>query len=202
MVVEQTPLGETKQRILVLLLDGQTTAESLASRTGMNLSVVRRHLEDMVAQNLVDSAFRRTGRGRPSKLYSITVEGRTVVSSKYDLVADLLTMAAQRDLSQEKTLELYATAGRILAAGAGKHDSPRTLLPLLADLGFQPELRKEVSKQFLVSKNCPVLKLAQKYPILTCDTFHTVFLKEALGGHEVTLIQDIARGASECKHEL
>jgi len=200
--VDQIPLGETKRRVLVLLLEGETTAEALATKTKMNLSVIRRHLEDMVFQGLVKSSFKRTGRGRPSKMYTITLDGRTSVSSKYDLVAELLTMAAVSDLSEEKTRELYASAGRILAGGAGKHESLVSLLPVLADFGFQPEFRKEGSKEYCVSRNCPILKIAQKYPTMTCDTFHTVFLREALGKPNVVLIQAIARGSNECKHEL
>ena len=198
----QITLGETKRRILVLLLDGETTAEALAAKTEMNLSVVRRHLEDIVAQGLVKSSFKRTARGRPSKLYSITLDGRTVVSSKYDLVAELLTMAALNDLNEEKTRELYASAARVLAGGVGKHESPTSLLPVLVDFGFQPELREEGGKKYYVSKNCPILKIAQKYPAMTCDTFHTVFLRETLGKPEIALRQAIARGSNECKHEL
>ena len=202
MGLSQQSLGETKQKILVLLLDGETTAESLSSRLSMNLSVVRRHLENMTAQGLVASSFRRTGRGRPSKMYSISLEGRSRVSSRYDLVADLLTMAIERDLSAEKSKSLYASAGRILAASTGKRETVESLLPLLADFGFQPEARKEGKKQLIVSKNCPILKLAKKYPSLTCDTFHTVFVREALGEPSVSLRQAIARGAAECIHEL
>ncbi|HYC11538.1 MAG TPA: ArsR family transcriptional regulator [Nitrososphaerales archaeon] len=200
--MDQIPLGETKRRILVLLLEGETTAEALATKMKMNLSVIRRHLEDMVAQGLVKPSFKKTGRGRPSKMYTITLDGRTNVSSKYDLVAELLTMAAFNDLSEGKTRELYASAGRILAGGAGRHESLASLLPVLADFGFQPELRREGTKEYCVSKNCPILKIAQKYPTMTCDTFHTVFLREALGKPNVMLIQAIARGATECKHEL
>ncbi len=200
--MDQPPLGETKRRILVLLLDGETTAEALSSKVSMNLSVVRRHLEDMVAQGLVGSSFKRGGRGRPSKVYAVTSQGRTAVSSRYDLVAELLTMVVEKDSGEEQARRYYAMAGRMLAGGSGKSQKPSDLLPLLSNYGFQPELRVEGGKQFCISKNCPILKLAQAYPELTCDTFHTVFLREALGNQKIVLRQAIARGATECKHEL
>ena len=185
-----------------MLLDGETTAELLASKLSMNLSVARRHLEDMVAQNLVTSYFKKTGRGRPSKLYSISPEGRGMVSSKYDLVAELLTMAMEKDLSLGKSKSLYDSAGRILAKSVGPVTGVDSILPVLAEFGFQPQARKEGSSQLIISKNCPILKLAKKYPTLTCDTFHTVFLRQALNRPSVKLRAAIARGAPECIHEF
>ena len=199
--MSQQSLGETKQRILVLLLDGETTADSLSSKLGMNMSVVRRHLEEMVSQNLVTSSFRRAGRGRPSRLYAISMDGRTIVSSKYDLIADLLTMAIEKDLGIGKSEQLYASAGRLLAQSAGERKSPEALLPVLADFGFRPEIRNEGRRQLIISKNCPLIKLAQKHPTLTCDTFHTVFLRETLKKPRIELRQAIARGAPECIHQ-
>lgn len=199
--MSQPSLGETKQRILVLLLDGETTAESLASKLSVNLSVARRHLEDMVAQNLVASHFKKTGLGRPSKLYSVSADGRAMISSKYDLVAELLTMAIEKDLGPEKSKRLYDSAGHVLANTIRPVTNMDALLSALAEFGFQPEERKEGKNLLIISKNCPILKLAKKYPTLTCDSFHTIFLRQALKRPQVKLKQAIARGASECVHE-
>lgn len=196
----QASLGDTKQRILLLLLDGATTAEELASKLTMNLSVVRRHLEDLASQNLVESNFRRKGKGRPSKYYSISVEGRGMISSKYDLVGELLTMAIAKDEGKSKSKELYESAGRILAATTRELKDSDSLLAALSDFGFQPQLRKEGKSELIISKNCPILKLAKKYPELTCDAFHTAFLRGALNKPEIVLRQAIARGAAECIH--
>jgi predicted ArsR family transcriptional regulator len=195
----RSPLGQTKYSIL--LLGGEATAEDLASRLGMNLSVVRRHLEDMTADKLVDSKFRNSGTGRPSKYYSITLEGRSRISAKYDLVLDLLTMAMMKNMGDEKTKAIFASAARMLTENVGRRENVDSLLPVLSDLGFQPELRREGSKDLIISKNCPFAKLATKYPELTCDTLHTVFLREVLGS-PITLMQSIARGAMECIHEV
>jgi len=200
--MSQQSLGETKKRILVLLLDGETTAELLSTKLGMNMSVVRRHLEEMASQNLVASSFKRAGRGRPSRLYSISLDGRTVVSSKYDLIADLLTTVAEKDLGGETSEQLYSSAGRLLAKSVGEKESSEAMLPVLADFGFQPELRNEGRKQLIISKNCPIIKLAEKHPNLTCDTFHTIFLRETLRKPRIELKQDLARGASECIHQF
>jgi predicted ArsR family transcriptional regulator len=196
----QNNLGETKQRLLLQLLDGPTTAERLASKLAMNLSVIRRHLEDMASQGLVESTFNRTGRGRPGKYYSISVDGRGRISSKYDLVAELLTMAIDKDEGRPKTRELYESAGLVLAATVGEPKGPETLGAALDEFGFEPQMRKEGKSDLVISRNCPIIKLSMKYPELVCDAFHTAFLRAALNKPDVVLRQAIARGATECIH--
>ena len=198
---ERSPLGQTKYSILLLLLGGENTAEDLASKLGLNLSVVRRHLEDMVADKFVNSSFKNKGSGRPSKYYSITLEGRGRISSKYDLVLDLLTMAMMENLGSEKAKAIFASAARMLTENVGRRENTHSLLPVLSDLGFQPQLRREGSRDLIISKNCPFAKLATEYPELTCDTFHTVFLREVLDRPRIALRQTIATGAMECIHE-
>jgi predicted ArsR family transcriptional regulator len=192
--------GETKLRILLFLLDGETSADALASRLGMNSSVVRRHLDGLEVRNLVSSSFVKRARGRPSKRYSISSEGRSRISSKYDMVSDLLTMAMTEDMGSAASRKLYESAGKVLARGAGRLDGSSSFVRTLDGLGFQPHLRRDGSKQLIISKNCPIFKLATKYPELTCDTFHTVFLREFLGKPELLLRQTLARGAAECVH--
>ena len=197
----RSSLGQTKYSILILLLDGETTADDLASRLGMNLSVVRRHLEDMVTDRLVDSSFRIKGSGRPSKLYSITLEGRGRISAKYDLVLDILTVAMTKSVGSEKTKAIFSAAARVLTENVGRRENIDSVLPVLSDLGFEPQLRKEGSEDLIISKNCPFAKLAVKHPELACDTLHTIFLREVLDRPGITLRQTIARGAIECIHE-
>jgi len=196
-----SPLGQTKYSILLLLLGGETTAEDLASQLGMSLSVVRRHLEDVTAAKLVNSSFKSAGSGRPSKYYSITLEGRSRISHKYDLVLDLLTMAMMKNMGTEKTKATFASAARMLTENVGRRENVNSLLPVLSDLGFQPQLRREGSKDLIISNNCPFAKLATKYPELTCDTLQTVFLREVLKRPRIALRQTIGRGAMECVHE-
>ena len=197
----RSPLGQTKYSILLLLLGGETTAEDLATQLGMNLSVVRRHLEDMAADKFVNSTFKNKGSGRPSKYYSITLDGRGRISAKYDLVLDLLTTAMMESLGAEKAKAIFASAARMLTENVGRRENTHSLLPVLSDLGFQPQLRREGSKDLIISKNCPFAKLATEFPELTCDTFHTIFLREVLDRPRIALRQTIATGAMECIHE-
>jgi predicted ArsR family transcriptional regulator len=195
----QHPLGETKHRILLELLDGATTAETLAYDLAMNFSVIRRHLDDLASQNLVESTFKRTGRGRPSKYYTISTDGRGRVSSRYDLVAELLTMAIEKEKGRPKSRKLFESAGRVLAS-VEELRGAESLPAVLDEFGFQPQFRKEGENELILSKNCPFLKLAMKHPELTCDALHTSFLREVLNKPQLVLRQTIARGAAECIH--
>ena len=168
---------------------------------GMNLSVVRRHLEGMLTEKLVDASFRIKGSGRPSKHYAITLEGRGRISAKYDLLLDILTRAMTESFGAEKTKATFASAARILTENVGRRENINSVLPVLSDLGFEPQLRKEGSEDLIISKNCPFAKLAMEHPELACDTLHTVFLREVLDRPNITLRQTIATGAMECIHE-
>lgn len=167
----------------------------------MNLSVVRRHLEGMLTEKLVDASFRIKGSGRPSKHYAITLEGRGRISAKYDLLLDILTRAMTESFGAEKTKATFASAARILTENVGRRENINSVLPVLSDLGFEPQLRKEGSEDLIISKNCPFAKLAMEHPELACDTLHTVFLREVLDRPNITLRQTIATGAMECIHE-
>jgi predicted ArsR family transcriptional regulator len=77
-----------------------------------------------------------------------------------------------------------------------------SMIELLREMGFEPEVRKEKEIQLVVSKNCPILQVSMKYPELVCDTFHTIFLKRLEGDPDVVLRQAISRGAKQCIHEV
>src|SRR5262245_43638767 len=124
---QTSPLGDTKYQLLLFLLDGESTAEGLTKRLAMNLSVIRRHLDDMAAKGLIESSSRRGGRGRPSKYYRITVEGRAAISAKYDVVIALLTAAMTKDVGPEKAREFFETAGGLLAEATGERANPDSL---------------------------------------------------------------------------
>lgn len=123
-----------------------------------------------------------------------------MIASKYDLVAEFLTKAIDKDEGRAKSKRLYVSAGQLLAATVGVPKDPESLRGVLDEFGFQPQLRKEGRSEIIVSKNCPFLKLAENHPELTCDAFHTSFLREVLKRPEVVLRQTIARGAAECIH--
>ena len=88
-----TPDGQTRRRVAALLLEnGQATARELATELGISQVAVRKHLDGLSADGLVDSCepAAATGRGRPARRYQLTEAARDTFGHHYD---DLSTSA-------------------------------------------------------------------------------------------------------------
>jgi len=177
--------------ILNLLIERDFTAEELAKVLKLNVNGVRRHLENMVISNLVSSFFERKGRGRPKKVYSITLIGRELLYSKYDFFLESLVKILIREEGLDKVRRIFKLIGESMS---NKEDK----IKFLTDLGFKPFETKDT----LVSLNCPLLRLAKAYPELVCEAFHGSLLRKLYEAKEVRLIETMAKGAKECKHQI
>jgi predicted ArsR family transcriptional regulator len=73
---------------------GPSTAATLGSRLGLTPAAIRRHLDNLIAEGLIETRTARTygnrGRGRPAKVFVITDAGRSAFEHAYD---DLATNA-------------------------------------------------------------------------------------------------------------
>ena len=170
-------VGQTKLELLRLMMEEGGTAERLAARLHMNVSAVRRHLEALTKARLVEASFERRGRGRPSKIYKITLEGREVFGTGYDMLLIYLTGALLAKLGQGEAVKLMAETARSLAAGIRRGPGAGSYLPLLEQLGFRPMIMKRRGQLSLISRNCPVLRAAKEVsrPVLPGLSWHITF---------------------------
>jgi predicted ArsR family transcriptional regulator len=195
-------MPEAKVSLLRLLLKGESTAESLASRSQIHVSVTRRHLDELKARGLITTRSEREARGRPRIIYQLTIEGREIFYSKYGLLLEAILQSATQDRGLADTKKMMASAAETVAKQNGAPKKMDGTIQFLRETGFQPELRTEKNNQLVISKNCPVLRTATQFPELVCDTFHTVLLENMVGVHPIPLLQAISRGANECIHQI
>ena len=193
---------QTKLVLLRLLLRGSATADALAVAAGVHRTVVRRHMVDLLGSGLASARPMRGARGRPRTSYQITTAGREVFFARYDTLLDCLTRALVAQAGIGRTRPLFEQTAKNLAADLGFPGSKETVLQALREVGFEPELRQNHGKGMLISHNCPVLQLAQKYPALLCEAFHAFLLREAFPGVKVQLRQTMALDAPHCVHTL
>lgn len=100
---EEQTTGErrTRNRVARSILDhGPSTAADLAERLGLTQAAVRRHLDALAADNVVEARDQRVyghrGRGRPAKVFALTDCGRDAFDQAYDvLAADALRWIAE-----------------------------------------------------------------------------------------------------------
>ena len=83
-------MGETKGRILELLLQNYKNAAEIGDKLQIQKSAVRVHLDSMQAQGLVKSYFKIERYGRPRRIYELTESGRELFPRKYDMILSLI----------------------------------------------------------------------------------------------------------------
>ena len=92
----------TRAHIARLILEnGPVTAAGLSARLGLTPAAVRRHLDNLAAEGMIEIRMARSyanrGRGRPARLFAITDAGRSAFEHAYDdLATSALRFLAER----------------------------------------------------------------------------------------------------------
>src|SRR5260370_9841880 len=84
--------ASTRGQVARLILElGPSTAATLGGRLGLTPAAIRRHLDNLIAEGMVETRTARTsgnrGRARPAKLFGITHPGRSAFDHAYDGLA-------------------------------------------------------------------------------------------------------------------
>ncbi|MFF3274964.1 helix-turn-helix transcriptional regulator [Streptomyces chrestomyceticus] len=205
----------TRNRVARSILDhGPSTAAELALRLELTQAAVRRHLDTLVAENVVEPREKRVygarTRGRPAKVFALTDCGRDAFDQSYDqLAADALRWIAESagggELG-EAAIAAFARA-RFAALAEGYRASVESASPegrtqalaeaLTAD-GYAATARSAPSHQLgeqLCQHHCPVAHVAEQFPQL-CEAETEVFSR-LLGTH-VQRLATIAHGDGVC----
>src|SRR5262249_55875853 len=82
----------TRARVARLILEhGPVTAAALGRQLGLTPAAVRRHLDALLAEGMIESRTAQPrgqrGRGRPAKVFAITDAGRSAFEHAYDDLA-------------------------------------------------------------------------------------------------------------------
>jgi predicted ArsR family transcriptional regulator len=206
---EQEERQATRNRVArSILSEGPRTATELASSLGLTPAGIRRHLDALLAEGLVEAREQRVyghrGRGRPAKVFALTDAGRAVFHHNYDALAvDALRFIAET--GGEQAVAAFARrrfadlAGGYQAALAAVEPAERSRLlaeALTAD-GYAASTREseKLPGEQLCQHHCPVQNVAEQFPQL-CEVETQVFA-ELLGTH-VQRLATIAHGDGVC----
>ena len=103
----------TRARIARLILEhGPVTAAGLSGRLGLTPAAVRRHLDNLLTDGMIEAREARCygsrGRGRPARMFAITDAGRSAFEHAYDdLAASALRFLAERAAGAASTTGRY-----------------------------------------------------------------------------------------------
>jgi predicted ArsR family transcriptional regulator len=200
----------TRARIARLILEnGPVTAADLSARLGLTSAAVRRHLDNLLTDGLIEARTARPygsrGRGRPARLFAITDAGRCAFEHAYD------------DLASSALRFIYETAGpqgvtkfarrqiadlerkdRPVVAAAPPGERARALAEALSADGYAAGTSVAPAAgggEQLCQHHCPVAHVAEQYPEL-CEAETEAFGR--LLGTPVQRLATIAHGDGIC----
>ena len=203
-------LGDTKELILNLLLEGSKTAGEIADKLKIQKSAIRTHLESLQAEQSVISYFKIERLGRPRKVYELTESGRELFPRKYDLILSLILQKIESTEGHEYMKKIIESIAdniahdideKIKKSSSSLEESVRILNSVSNELGFMSSFYKEDedenSTYSIVSRNCIVHKIAIRHQDAICHGFHDRIIEKSLDGKinaKVQLKECIALG--------
>lgn len=205
-------MEKTREQILDMIVRlGPISSSEIASKLELTAAGIRRHVVALEDDGLI-SEHRPTGiieprRGRPSRYYVATDDGREHLSDAYaDLASSalgFLAAAAGADAVDQFAAAHFAELEErytpvVVAAGEAPIDRARALSDALTRDGFASTIRDIGPNHFalqLCQGNCPVLKVAEDFPQI-CDAETKVFSR-LLGVH-VQRLATLAQGEHVC----
>jgi predicted ArsR family transcriptional regulator len=187
-----------------VLENGPSTAAALGERLGLTPAGIRRHLDLLVADGILEAREPRIsstrGRGRPSKVFVMTDSGREKFEHSYDdlAVAALKFMSAQSGehlvtaFAQLRADDIERKATAVIAESSNKLGA---LATFLTEQGYAASVGPRGAGVELCQHHCPIAHVASEFPQL-CEAETEAFSK-LLGTH-VQRLATIAHGDGVC----
>jgi predicted ArsR family transcriptional regulator len=203
----------TRERVVrSILVDGPSTAAVLGERLDLTPAAVRRHLDHLLEEGILEARDPRPtasrGRGRPAKVFALTDEGRAHFEQQYDdLALDALRFLAETG-GDDAVLEFarrrvafierdYAT----VVAAEPRLSPAEALAKVFSSEGYAASVRSLplvdglAAAEQLCQQHCPVSHVAHEFPQL-CEA-ETEAIGRVLGRH-VQRLATIAHGDGVC----
>ena len=187
-----------------VLENGPSTAVVLGERLGLTPAGIRRHLDLLVADGILEAREPHQGltrgRGRPSKVFVMTDSGREKFEHSYDdlAVAALKFMSAQSGghlvnaFAESRADDIERKGTVALAKRSNKSEA---LATFLTEQGYAASIESRPLGEQLCQHHCPIAHVAAEFPAL-CEA-ETEAFSRMLGTH-VQRLATIAHGDGVC----
>ena len=189
-----------------ILTEGPSTAADLADRLALTPAAVRRHLDQLLHDGVIEVRTRPTpghrGRGRPAKTFALTDSGRNQFEQQYDdLAVDALRFLAETGGDDavkafaERRVSFIEDRFREITSAEPGLAPVEVLARVLSDEGYAAGVRSVAVGDQLCQQHCPVSHVAHEFPQL-CEA-ETEAIAKVLGSH-VQRLATIAHGDGVC----
>ncbi len=188
-------------KVLEIVAGEGATAAQVAEKLGIRISAARKHLEKLELYGLIRHVFVRKGVGRPSKVYTITEDGIEVLPKIYgDLLVEIVDRLSALGL-RDKVGDVVEKIAIDMALKSRAEDIRRSV-ERLNSLGFMSSVEMNGDRIEIVSRNCPVFKVAKKHFDIFCTKLHTRVITLFTNGGRVELAECMVKGSRFCRHIL
>ncbi|MRK01948.1 ArsR family transcriptional regulator [Aeromicrobium sp. S22] len=211
--VEKVSVDDAPTRTRVtksIMENGPSTAADLALRLHLTPAAVRRHLDQLLADGIVEARDQRVigqrGRGRPAKVFALTDAGRSTFDSSYDeLAVEALRFLAKTGgddavmaFARHRLSDLEDRYRPLLQL-ADPAQRPQVLADALSRDGFAASIGTTPAGSQMCQHHCPVAHVAVEFPQM-CEAESEMFAR-LLGTH-VQRLATIAHGDGVCTTHL
>jgi predicted ArsR family transcriptional regulator len=206
--------GPTKGQVARLILElGPSTAATLGSRLELTPAAIRRHLDSLLGEGLIETRTARTygnrGRGRPAKVFVITDAGRSAFEHAYDdlasgalrFLAETAGPEAVAEFARRQLGDLERRYAPVVAQG-DLAERVQALAEALSADGYAASAGPApvvgagaMAGEQLCQHHCPVAHVAAEFPQL-CEAETEAFGR--LLGTPVQRLATIAHGDGIC----
>lgn len=195
----------TKEKLLTVLNKAnESSMKDIMEHFELSEIAIRRHLQDLIRNDLVKERSVKQEIGRPYKVYSLTIKGRGVFPNEYkelplELLKDLEEMqgvdVVNKLLKKRHEREEAELLSRMKTASF--HDNVKSLIDYQTEKGYMIESEEIEDGYKLTNYNCPIDNIASSY-IQLCvnerNLLETAFPKSRIKSHS-----RIADGDCSCK---
>ncbi|MDT2193184.1 metalloregulator ArsR/SmtB family transcription factor [Paenibacillus larvae] len=202
--------SETSTRKIILTMlktSGPFSVSDMAKELGITEMAVRRHLNTLDRDGLLQSKLVRQGMGRPAQVYSLTSQADDLFPKKYQqLTLELLDMLAA-DLGKEWVQELFDKrkermyfSYKLFMEGKTLSDKVSALAKIQNENGYMVEWEPVGEETYELKEfNCPIAQVANEYEhACACE----LSLFESLLEAKVERKECLAKGGQCCKYTI
>ncbi|MBO8171796.1 MAG: transcriptional regulator [Bacillaceae bacterium] len=197
------------QIIHMLKMEGAMTVSEIAKQLEITEMAVRRHLNTLERDNLIQSTLQRQAMGRPTHVYSLSEKAEQFFPKSYqDIALDFLQDIREME-GEEKVLHLFRRREKRLydlysqqMEGKSIDQRLEELAEIQNEKGYMVELKKdpETGAYIFVEKNCPISDVAKEFTH-ACNCELSLFQK-VLPDAEVIQNECMAKGGEKCKYTI
>lgn len=164
----------TKEWILELLKKNQPlSVAEIAKMIGITEMAVRRHMNTLEKEKLINAEIIRKEMGRPVSMYSLTKEGEEFFPRQYanltlSILKDIEALSGNEMVKELFTLRKERLKKEYKESLAGKsfEEKVKQLAQIQGQNGYMVEWEKKDNDTIYFKEyNCPIAQIAKEYPI-------------------------------------